>query len=87
MMNVSTVNFRENFSKYMDDVSNHQQTYIVGAGAECAVFLSEKRFRELEKAERNAAYLQRLDESFEQLRAGNVVVKTMDELRALEADE
>ena len=87
MTNVSTVNFRENFAKYMDDVSNHQQTYLIGSGAECAVFLSERRFRELEKAERNAAYLRRLDESFEQLKTGHVVIKTMDELRAMEADE
>ena len=51
-----------------------------------AVVLSANRYRELEKAERNAAYLHRLDESFEQLKRGEVVIKTMDELRAMESD-
>ena len=87
MTNVSTMNFCQHFTQYMDDVSNKQQIFVVGNGTDCAVFMSEKRFRELEKAERNAAYLRRLDESFEQLKTGNVVVKTIDELSAMEADE
>jgi hypothetical protein len=46
--------------------------------------LSEIDDSKLERAERNAEYLEKLDRSFRQLEEGRVVVKTMEEL---EADE
>ena len=38
------------------------------------------------KAEHNAEYLSMLDKSFTQLKNGEVVVKSMEELRAMEND-
>ena len=49
------------------------------------VIVSEKDYKELEKARNNAAYLARLDLADEQIRQGRVVVKTMDELEAMAA--
>ncbi len=46
--------------------------------------LANSRNREREQA--NAQYLSMLEKSFEQLEKGDVVVKTMDELRAMEND-
>ena len=50
------------------------------------VIISEERFNELEKAERNAAYLGKLERGLEQVRAGFGIVKTMEELEAMAGD-
>lgn len=50
------------------------------------VIISEKVYKELEKARNNAAYLARLDLADEQIRQGKVVVKTMEELEAMAAE-
>ncbi len=47
---------------------------------------SEERFNELEKAERNAAYLGKLERGLEQVHAGLGIVKTMEELEAMVGD-
>ncbi len=47
------------------------------------VFLSEQRYNELEKAERNAAYLEKLARGLDQVRAGHGIVKTMAELEKM----
>ncbi len=47
------------------------------------VIVSEKDFKEMEKARRNAAYLAMLDESDRQLKEGRVIAKTMEELEAM----
>ena len=50
------------------------------------VIVSEKDYKELEKARKNAEYLKMLDKSDEELRQGKVVVKTMEELEAMAAE-
>lgn len=48
------------------------------------MIISAERYHELEKAARNAAYLQKLERGILQVHAGRDIVKTMDELEALE---
>ena len=43
-------------------------------------------YSELEKAERNAAFLGKLERGLAQVRAGQGIVKTMDELEAMAED-
>ena len=50
------------------------------------MIISEERFNALEKAERNAAYLAKLERGMEQIRSGLGIVKTMEELEAMAAD-
>ena len=45
-----------------------------------------ERYNELEKAERNAAYLEKLERGLAQIRAGQGIVKTMEELEAMAED-
>ena len=47
---------------------------------------SAERCSELEKAERNAAYLGKLERGLAQVHAGQGIAKTMDELEALAED-
>ena len=44
----------------------------------------QAEYNELQKAKRNAEYLAMLNKSDEELKAGKVVVKTMEELEAME---
>lgn len=48
------------------------------------VIVSEERYSEMEKAERNSMYLRKLDRGLAQVRAGHGVVKSMTELEAME---
>ena len=50
------------------------------------VIISEERYNELEKAERNAAYLSKLERGLEQVHAGLGITKTMEELEAMAED-
>lgn len=84
MTRVNTASFSENHMAYLDDAILRNQVIQVSTGSGSAVLLSAERFHELEKAARNAAYLQRLDESYEQLREGKEIRKTMEELKAME---
>ena len=46
--------------------------------------INEAEYNSLQKAKRNAEYLAMLDKSGEELKAGKVIVKTMEELEAME---
>ena len=49
--------------------------------------MSAERFNQLEKAERNAEYLKKLDRGLAQVHAGQGIVKTMAELEAMAKDD
>ena len=81
-INFSTA--RGRLKDFCDRVTDKGETVIVTRKAEKnVVIISEERFNELEKAERNAAYLGKLERGLEQVRAGFGIVKTMEELRAM----
>lgn len=48
------------------------------------VIISEAEYNELSKAKKNAEYLAKLNKADEQIKNGQVVTKTMDELLAME---
>lgn len=50
------------------------------------VVISEQEYNELQRAKRNAEYLAKLDRSFAQLKKGEVIMKSMEELEHM-ADE
>ena len=80
-INFSTA--RGRLKEFCDRVTDRGETVIVTRKAEKnVVIISEERFNELEKAERNAAYLGKLERGLEQVRAGFGIVKTMEELEA-----
>ena len=82
MTNVSTTTFRQNLPEYLNNAIRHREVIFVESGQDYAVVLSEARYRELEKAERNAAYLHKIEQGWEDIHTGNVIVKTLDELKA-----
>ena len=77
-INFSTA--RGRLKDFCDRVTERGETVIVTRKAERnVVIISEDRFNELEKAERNAAYLGKLERGLEQVRAGLGELEAMAE--------
>lgn len=87
MIAVNFTTARNRFKDFCDKVTDGAETVIVTRKAEKnVVILSVERYNELEKAERNAAYLEKLERGLSQVHAGQGIVKSMDELEALAED-
>lgn len=87
MIAINFTTARSRFKDFCDKVTDEDETVIVTRKAEKnVVIISAERYSELEKAERNAAYLSKLERGLNQVRAGLGVVKTMEELEAMEED-
>lgn len=82
-VNYSTI--RKNLKDYCDRVSDERETVIVTRKDEKnVVIISLDEWNALQKAARNAEYLDMIDRSMEQAKQGKVVVKTIQELEAME---
>ena len=77
------VDVRANIKKYFDMACNGRAIMIPRKENKNVVILSEEEFHELEKAKRNAEYLAKIDLANEQIRTGQIVVKTMEELETM----
>lgn len=84
MIATKQMDIRANIKKYFDLAFDGEPIIVSRKANRNVVVISEKEYNELQKAKRNAEYLQMLDRSYAQLEAGEVVVKTMEELRAME---
>ena len=87
MQAISVSEARQNFKRYCDDVVENNDIVIVsrnGNGKENMVWIDLNLFNELQKARENLEYLMKIEESYKQLDDGKVVVKTMEELEAME---
>ena len=71
MIAINFTTARGRLKDFCDRVTDRGETVIVTRKAEKnVVIISEERFNELEKAERNAAYLGKLERGLEQVHAG-----------------
>ena len=87
MIAINFTTARNRFKDFCDKVTDEDETVIVTRKAERnVVIISAERYSELEKAERNAAYLGKLERGLAQARAGHGIVKTMEELEAMAED-
>ncbi|MBO6219102.1 MAG: type II toxin-antitoxin system Phd/YefM family antitoxin [Treponema sp.] len=80
---VKQMDVRSNIKKYFDMAFNGEPIIIPRKNNRNVVIVSEKDFKEMEKARRNAAYLAKLDLADQQIREGKVIEKTMEELEAM----
>lgn len=82
-VNYSTI--RENLKTYCDRVTDNNETVIVTRkGEKNVVIISLDEWNSLQKAARNAEYLGKLDRAIADIKAGRVVVKSIEELEAME---
>ena len=85
MIAINFTTARSRFKDFCDKVTDEAETVIVTRKAEKnVVIISAERYSELEK--RNAAFLGKLERGLAQVRAGQGIVKTMDELEAMAED-
>ena len=84
MIAVKTVDVRNDFKKVSELVKSGEKVLIARPHNENLVILSEKEYNELDKARRNAEYLDGIDKSLQNIAEGKVVSFTMDELEAME---
>ena len=83
---VKQMELRSNIKKYFDLAFGGEAVIVPRKENKNVVILSEREYKELEKARNNMAYLAKLDLADEQIRQGRVVVKTMEELEAMAAE-
>lgn len=70
----------------IEEVIRTKDPALIATDAGSVVILPNFRFREMEEKERELAYILKLLAAIEDVQNGNVVVKTMDELEAMEKD-
>ena len=84
-VNYSTI--RSNLKDYCDKATDNNETVIVTRKDEKnVVLISLEQYNSLMKAVRNSEYLDKIDKSIRQIEEGKVVVKTMEELEAMESE-
>ncbi len=84
MLAVKSTNVRDNFKEYCDKISNGETIVISRPRNENIYMINEVEYNKLQKAKQNAEYLAKLDKAEEQIKNGQVVMKTMEELIAME---
>ena len=76
---------RSNLKDYCDKATDENETVIVTRKDEKnVVLISLEKYNEFVRTIRNAEYLNKLDKSIKQIEDGKVVVKTIEELEAME---
>lgn len=88
MLAANYTTLRNNLKEYCDRVYDENEILIITRKAERnVVMMSMEQYSRIEKCMRNLQYLAMLRESEQQLQEGKVIIKTMDELEAMAADE
>lgn len=88
MLAANYTTLRNNLKEYCDRVYDENEILIITRKAERnVVMMSMEQYSRIEKYMRNLQYLAMLRESEQQLQEGRVIIKTMDELEAMAADE
>ncbi len=84
-VNYSTI--RSKLKDYCDKATDNNETVIVTRKDEKnVVLISLEQYNALMKAVRNSEYLDKIDKSMKQVEEGKVVVKTIEELEAMESE-
>jgi antitoxin YefM len=84
MLAVKSMDVRENFKSFCDKVFKGETVIVSRPKNENVVILSEKEYNEMLKAKQNADYLAMVDKSIAEAEAGQFIVKTVEELEALD---
>ena len=83
MIALRTVDVRNDFKRISEIVLDGNPVLIARPHNENLVMLSESVYNELETFRRNTEYLEKLEESLQELKDGKVVTRSMEELEAM----
>ena len=84
MIAIREMDVRANIKKYFDIAFSGEPVIVCCKENKNVVIISESEYNELEKAKKNVEYLAKLNRADEQIKNGQVVTKTMEELLAME---
>ncbi len=87
MLAVKSANVRDNFKEWCEKISMGETVVVSRPKNENIYMINETEYNELQKAKKNVEYLAKLDESMAQLERGETISFSMEELRAMEADD
>ncbi|MGN0484004.1 MAG: type II toxin-antitoxin system Phd/YefM family antitoxin [Lachnospiraceae bacterium] len=87
MIATKQMELRANIKKYFDIAYNGEPVIVARKENKNVVVISETEYNELQKAKRNAEYLKKLDDSMQQLKDGNTITLTMDEMKKMENED
>lgn len=87
MIAARQMDIRANIKKYFDLAFNGEPIIVSRKQNKNVVVISETEYNNLQKAKRNAEYLEMIDRSATQLQKGETISFSMEELRAMEADD
>lgn len=75
---------KANLKYYIEKAVSGDSIIITRPKKENAILISEEEYNELLRIKNNAEYMYKLNRSIEQAKQGKVIVKTMEELEAME---
>ncbi len=75
---------KANLKYYIEKAINGDSIIITRPKKKNVVLISEDEYNELQRIKKNSEYMHKLNLSIEQAKQGRVIVKTMEELEALE---
>lgn len=78
MLAVKSMDVRDNFKDWCNQVINGETLIVSRPRNENVVIVSEKEYNEMQKAKRNAEYLAMLDRGFADIEQGRGVTKTIE---------
>lgn len=84
MIATKPIDLRARLKDYLDSAFSGEPVIVSRKNNQNVVIVSEREYNELMKAKRNAEYLARLDESQAQLKRGETISFSMEELKAME---
>lgn len=87
MLAVKSVNIRDNFIEWCDKISMGETVVISRPRNENIYIINEAEYNTLQKAKRNAEYLDMIDESVAQFERGETISFTLEELQAMESED
>lgn len=84
MIATKQMDVRANIKKYFDMAFSGEPVVVSCKENKNVVIISESKYNELEKVKKNVEYLLKLNRADEQIKNGQMITKTMDELLAME---
>lgn len=87
MIAAKQMDIRANIKKYFDLAFNGEPVIVSRKENKNVVIISEAEYNRLQKAKRNAEYWERINRSAAQLEKGETISFSMEELKAMEADD
>lgn len=75
---------KANLKYYIEKAVSGDSIIITRPKKENAILISEEEYNELLRIKNNAEYIYKLNRSIEQAKQGKVIVKTIEELEAME---